>query len=208
MSLLDRTFAAAYARWAPRADAGRLGRQRAELLQHARGHVLEIGAGTGSNLPALVHPEITRITLTEPSRAMARHLRRAAAEHPSRVPVEVLEAPAQALPVPDASVDTLVCTLVLCSVTDLDRALGELRRVLRPDGTLLLLEHVAGTGALRGVQGALEPAWRVLGRGCHLTRDTRGALARAGFVTDDLVLTRLAGGGPAAPAIMGAARPG
>jgi ubiquinone/menaquinone biosynthesis C-methylase UbiE len=206
MEVMDRAFAAVYARMSPRVDAAGLGRRRAELLATAHGHVLEIGAGTGANLPALQHAGVSRVTLLEPSPAMARHLRAAVADTGWSVPVEVIEAPAEALPVPDQSVDTVVSTLVLCTVPDPPRSLAEIHRVLRPGGTLLLLEHVVADGALHRVQTAIEPVWKVFGRGCHLTRDTAQALKDAGFDTRGIVHDRLPGGGPASPTIQGSAR--
>jgi SAM-dependent methyltransferase len=89
---------------------------------------------------------------------------------------------AEALPVPDASIDTVVCTLVLCSVDDPEAAARELHRVLRPDGRLLLLEHVRAESArLARLQDRCDLVWGRLSGGCHLTRDTRAVLIRAGF---------------------------
>jgi SAM-dependent methyltransferase len=100
----------------------------------------------------------------------------------------VLEAPAERIPLPDGSVDTVVCTLVLCTVDDLDATLTEIRRLLRPDGRLLFIEHVAaGPGTrLRRWQDRLERPWRRLAHGCHTNRDTEDALRNAGFALEEI----------------------
>lgn len=150
---------------------------RARLLGDLEGEILELGAGTGLNLPH--YRRATRIVAVEPSDSMASRLRERAATAPA--PVEVVEARAEALPFPNASFDHVVCVLVLCSVRDVDAALAEARRVLRPDGTLVLLEHVRGTGRRAWWQERLTPIQRRLADGCHLDRDTGGAVAAAGF---------------------------
>ena len=98
----------------------------------------------------------------------------------------MLQAPADRIPLPDGSVDTVVCTLVLCTVHDLDATLTEIRRLLRPDGRLLFIEHVAAEpgSRLRRWQDRLERPWRRLAHGCHTNRDTEGALRNAGFALE------------------------
>lgn len=172
-----RVFAALYDRLGRRAERGPLGARRRELLREASGRVLELGAGTGANLPH--YPALEGLTLAEPDAAMRRRLAPRAAAAP--FPVELLEAPAEDLPLPDASVDTVVSTLVLCSVEDPPLALAEARRVLRPGGRLLFLEHVRAEGRAAGWQDRLDPAWRRLCAGCHPNRDTVAAIRRAGF---------------------------
>lgn len=155
---------------------------RRELLAGASGDVLEIGAGTGANA-ALYGPQVERLLLLEPDPAMqTRLVRRAPAG------AHLLSASARRLPLRSASVDTVVSTLVLCSVGPLERPLAELRRVLRPSGRLLLLEHVAAPPGtrLRTVQAALTPLWARAAGGCSLERDTRAALTAAGFDTSAL----------------------
>ena len=152
---------------------------RRTLLDRARGEVLELGAGTGGNL-ALYPSSVTRLVLCEPDRHMRERLRSKLAARPD---VEVLDAPAEALPVAAGSFDTVVATLVLCSVKDPARVVAEIRRVLRPGGTFLFLEHIgapAGTWTRRA-QGALEPVWRRLAGNCHLTRQPGPLLEEAGF---------------------------
>jgi SAM-dependent methyltransferase len=165
-----------------RTEKAALGGWRHELLQDARGDVLEIGAGTGANVP-YYPPGLTSLVLTEPDPRMRARLVAHAGSS-----VAVRDSPAQALPLPDASVDTVVCTLVLCTVSDVAAVLAEIRRVLRAGGGLLLIEHVAapfGTLTYRA-QGLLTPAWSRLAGGCCLQRNTAQALTRAGFDTAGL----------------------
>ncbi len=117
--------------------------------------------------------------MTEPDPAMRRRLA-GKAQH-ADVPVQVDDAAAEALPYPSGSFDTVVFTLVLCTVTDPGRALAEARRVLRSDGRLIVLEHVRGAGGLARWQDRVTPLWNRLGAGCHPNRDTRAAVERAGF---------------------------
>ncbi len=149
--------------------------RRAELVAGARGATLELGAGTGLNLrhyPAAV----TDLVLAEPDRHMARRLRARLGE--AGRPAEVVEAPAERLPFEDGRFDTVVVTLVLCTVQDPGQALEEIARVLKPGGRLLFLEHVrAPDGArLSRWQDRLERPWGWFGGGCHPNRDTVAAL--------------------------------
>lgn len=195
MAVLDRIFAAAYDRVLAPSEVRGLAGMREELLGRLTGTVVEIGAGTGLNLPHY-HAGIDRLVLTEPSLPMERHLEdRRAHEVPEVDDIEVLEAPAEALPLADDTVDHVVSTLVLCTVTDMERSIAEAARVLRPGGTLALIEHIGDTEPTRKaqVQRVIEPAWKVFARGCHLTRDPRAALTAAGFDTSELVETRIPG---------------
>jgi ubiquinone/menaquinone biosynthesis C-methylase UbiE len=152
---------------------------RRRQLAGARGRVLEIGAGTGANLPH--YPAaVDELTVTEPDEAM---LRRASRRHARGTrAATLLRASAQDLPFPSASFDAVACTAVLCSVPDQDAALAEIRRVLRPGGQLLFTEHVRSDDPVRARwQDRLERPWRMLAGGCHPNRDTGAALARAGF---------------------------
>jgi len=156
---------------------------RAELLAPLSGAVLEIGAGTGANL-ARYPKTITRLVLAEPDRAMRRRL---AARAVSRAR-EVTGAAAENLPFADGAFDFVVSTLVLCSVRDPAAALAEMRRVLKPGGRLVFIEHVAATdnvGRLRW-QKLLEPIWKPLMGNCHLTRRTAEAIRTAGFALDEV----------------------
>jgi ubiquinone/menaquinone biosynthesis C-methylase UbiE len=178
MSVIGRLFAAMYDRSLRSTEEAGLREHRRALLARARGRVLEIGAGTGLNLDHY-GPGVDELVLTEPEEPMARRLRARASGR------EVVIAPAEDLPFGDASFDTVVCTLVLCTVADQARAIGEIRRVLRPEGQLLLLEHVRSEDPrLARWQDRVLPVWRVVGHGCHPNRDTAAALRSAGFALE------------------------
>jgi len=156
-----------------------MSRRRSELLREARGRTLEIGAGTGLNVPHYPK-DVTELILTEPDPSMYRKLRRRAAGRAT-----VVAAPAERLPFADGSVDTVVSTLVLCTVSDPRATLGEIRRVLRPGGRLLLIEHVRAHGrVLAGVQRLLRGPWASFARGCRCDQETEEILRAAGFETD------------------------
>ncbi|OMH25125.1 hypothetical protein BKD30_06565 [Tersicoccus phoenicis] len=160
-----------------------LGRLRRDLLAGLSGTVLEIGAGEGRDLTDV--PASVDWVGVEPSRRARRRLASVAADRGFRAP---LDARAEALPVADDSVDVVLAVLALCSVDDLDLALAEARRVLRPDGRLVFFEHVAapaGSG-LRALQRFATPLTASLDRNCHLARDPVAAAKRAGFVTTSL----------------------
>lgn len=189
------------------AERRALGAWRQELLQDLSGVVLEIGAGTGANLRSY-GPAVTRLLLLEPDPAMRGRLAaRAVGDVP---PSSVLAASAARLPLADRSVDAVVSTLVLCSVRHLDRALAEVRRVLRPGGELHLIEHVAASpgSVLRRVQGVVAPAWSKVGGGCSLVRPTPDLLAASGFDVSDLRADVLPVSVPfVRPCVRGRARP-
>jgi len=140
--------------------------QRRALLTGVSGRVLEVGAGTGLNLP--FYDAGADVVLTEPDAAMRARLRRRGAE--------VVDAPAEALPFADASFDAVVSTMVLCTCADPIGAIGELRRVLRPGGRLLFIEHVRADDARR--QDRWASIWRVFALGCRCNQPTL-ALLRA-----------------------------
>ena len=154
-----------------------MGERRARLLKGARGAVLEIGGGTGANLPH--YRDVDRVTVAEPDPFMRKRL--VLKLEAARVPVEVSAAGAEALPFHDGSFDTVVTTLVLCTVPDQESALDEISRVLRPGGRLLFIEHVRATDSTTGWQDRIEPVWKQLFGGCHLNRDTVAAIEEAGF---------------------------
>jgi ubiquinone/menaquinone biosynthesis C-methylase UbiE len=175
-----------------KAEKGKLGQRRHELLSGLEGEVLEIGAGTGLNLPH--YERATRIVAVEPDASMASRLRKRASEKHGAV--EIVSGSAESLPFPDASFDTVVVTFVLCSVQDPAAALAEIRRVLVPGGRLVLLEHVRGAEKLARWQNRLTPLHRRLAGNCHLNRDTKAAVAGAGFDATAVHETRIPGGHP------------
>ena len=189
MSLWGRAFAALYEPMLRSSERNGLADLRAGLLAQARGRTLELGAGTGLNLPH--YPEaVTELVLTEPDPSMAARLERRVAAHGGAA-VRVVRAGAEALPAADASVDTVVATLVLCTVDDLDVTLAEVHRVLAPGGALLFLEHVRHPDAARARrQERLTPIQRRVARGCHLDRATPDAIGRAGLVIAEERLER------------------
>jgi ubiquinone/menaquinone biosynthesis C-methylase UbiE len=170
-------FAALYDQISASAERRWMGERRRRLLAGARGAVLEIGGGTGANLAH--YRNVDRVTIAEPDRFMRNRIGPKLDE--ARVPVEVSAAGAEALPYPDGSFDTVVSTLVLCTVPDQEAALDEVRRVLRPGGRLLFIEHVRAAGSAARWQDRLEPLWRRLLGGCHPNRDTVAAIEEAGF---------------------------
>ncbi len=179
MSLYGRIFAWGYDRFQARMEREFFGRIRREMLAGATGRVVEIGSGTGANLEHYPRT-IDELVCTEPEEPMARRLREKAAR--SALPVRVVEAPAERLPFDDDSFDTAVCTFVLCTVGDPPGALAELRRVLRPGGRLLFLEHVrARDPALARWQDRLHGPWLRFGNGCHCNRPTPATLEASPF---------------------------
>jgi ubiquinone/menaquinone biosynthesis C-methylase UbiE len=174
---------------AGRAERRGIGDRRRTLLAGLEGDVLEIGSGTGASLP--YYEEAARVVALEPDESMASRLPARVAE--AHVPVEIVSASAEALPFPDESFDAAVSAFVLCSVENPAAVLGEIRRVLKPDGRLVLLEHVRGEGRTARWQHRLSPLHRKLAGNCHLDRDTKVSVAAAGFDVADVEPTQLPG---------------
>jgi ubiquinone/menaquinone biosynthesis C-methylase UbiE len=184
-----RAFSAVYDRAFRATEEAGLRRMRGELLAEAAGRVLEVGAGTGANLE-LYSDAIEELVLAEPDPHMTKRLRARLAE--SRHPAELVEAPAEHLPFEDASFDTAVVTLVLCTVPDPGAALAEIARVLKPGGRLLFLEHVrAEQPGLARWQDRLEAPWRFLGDGCHCNRDTVATIEASPLTLGDVQREKL-----------------
>ena len=205
-SIYSRLFALGYdsfLAWGERAGMQTL---RRNALAEATGSVLEIGAGTGLNA-ALFPADVERITLSEPDPAMRHRLSQRLASLGRRH--EILDAPADHLPVDSGAVDTVVSTLVLCTVADLAATLAEIRRVLAPGGRLILIEHVRAAGPrLRGWQDRLHGPWMAFAEGCHCNRDTVAALRDAGFGTAQLQVARWKRMPPiVSPLVFGSATP-
>ena len=171
-------FARVYARAGRLMDA-EIGDHRRRLLAGLEGRVLEVGAGNGLNFPH--YPAtVTEVLAVEPEPYLRRQALAAARQAP--VPIRVVDGTAEALPAADGALDAVVASLVLCTVTDLDQALAETYRVLRPGGRLRFYEHVRATDPrLARWQDRLERPWGWLVGGCHPNRDTVAAITAAGL---------------------------
>jgi ubiquinone/menaquinone biosynthesis C-methylase UbiE len=205
VSLKKRLFAATYDRMSASTEEAGLRERRRELLAQAHGRVLEIGGGTGANLP-FYGAAVCSLTVTEPDEAMARRLERHVNEQDR--PIELVRASAENLPFEDGSFDFVVSTLVLCSVEDQPRALGELRRVLKPDGQLMFIEHVrSDEDRLARWQDRLN--WvNQLVVNCDCNRRTLDGIRAAGFSIAVLTHGELPKAPPfVRPLIVGAAIP-
>jgi ubiquinone/menaquinone biosynthesis C-methylase UbiE len=153
---------------------------RKEIIGQAKGVVLEIGAGNGLNF-AFYNPEqVERVEAVEPDSAMLRYARERL--NTARVPITLSQAPVETLPFADEIFDSAVATLVFCSVTDPERGLSEIRRVVKPGGILLLIEHVRANGAFaRQLQNIITPVTKRMAGNCHWNRDTARSVISADF---------------------------
>jgi ubiquinone/menaquinone biosynthesis C-methylase UbiE len=178
MSLRSRLFAATYDRMGRKTEEAGLGERRRQLLAGADGRVLEIGGGTGANLQ-YYGAGLEALTVAEPEEPMLRRLeKKAQREAPQAT---LVRAPAEKLPFEDGTFDTAVSTLVLCGVDDQPRALAELRRVLRPGGKLLFLEHVRSDDpGVAKLQDRMNRVNHFL-VGCDCNRRTLDSIQAAGF---------------------------
>jgi ubiquinone/menaquinone biosynthesis C-methylase UbiE len=198
-------FAAGYDRFMAGPEKAVLCGHREALIGRAHGSVLEIGGGTGANLP-FYDESIAELVITEPEEPMARRLERKLAD--TRLQARVVRAPAEELPFEDSSFDFVVSTLVLCTVNDPARALAEIHRVLKPDGRLVFLEHVRSPDpALAHWQDRLEGVQVRIGHGCHPNRATLENIELANFTVAELEHDRLRKAPPIVrPLIAGVAR--
>ncbi len=179
-----RAFTELYDRGLKSVEEAGLREIRRETLSSATGKTLDLGAGTGANLP-LFPPAVSELVLVEPDPHMLSKLRTRLAG--DAAPVEVVQAGAEALPFEDESFDTAVFTLVLCTVPDPEAALAEAARVLRPGGRLLFVEHVRSQNAgLARWQDRIERPWHFLGDGCHCNRDTGATIEASPFEVERL----------------------
>jgi ubiquinone/menaquinone biosynthesis C-methylase UbiE len=178
MSLSEKVFAAMYDRMIARTEQACMLEHRRALLAGVQGDVVEIGGGTGANLPHY-NAGVASLTVTEPSKPMLRRLQRRVDEH---IPTaKLLRAPAEDLPFEDDSFDVAVSTLVLCGVDDQPRALRELRRVLRPGGRLLFVEHVRSEDPkLARLQDRMNRINNLVAH-CDCNRPTLDSIRAAGF---------------------------
>ncbi|WP_233351975.1 MULTISPECIES: class I SAM-dependent methyltransferase [Hyphomonas] len=157
-------------------------KQRAKVVPKAEGVVLELGCGSGTNFAMYDGAKVDHLYALEPSPGMVVKARRTASELGIGKSIDFLETGAEAIPLANNSVDTAVITFVLCTIPDWKSALAETKRVLKPGGKILFTEH--GLAPDEGVakwQRRVEPVWKALAGGCHLTRDTQAMLREAGF---------------------------
>jgi ubiquinone/menaquinone biosynthesis C-methylase UbiE len=153
--------------------------ERRKFIPLASGTVLEVGAGSGLNLPCY-GPQVQKLYALDPSRELWKMARKRVREVP--FPVEFLAASAERIPLEDMSIDTVVTTWTLCTIPNPRQALTDMRRVLKPDGRLIFVEH--GHSPDPGVlawQNRLTPVWKRIGGGCHLNRQIDDLIADAGF---------------------------
>lgn len=183
---MGRFIATVYDRFSEASEVACLQAWRAQLLCDLAGDVLEVGSGTALNLP--YYPStVTRLVLSEPDPHMRKKLlQKTRAHHWDQA--EVVDASLEGLPMPDATFDAVVATLVLCSVPRMDRALAEIYRVLKAGGRLVFLEHVAAEDRPERLkwQRRVEPLWKRISGNCHLTRRTGEAIREAGFTILEL----------------------
>jgi ubiquinone/menaquinone biosynthesis C-methylase UbiE len=203
--LWTRVFALAYDPLLSLGELTGMRRRRRELLAPARGRVVEIGAGTGLNLRH--YPEdLEALILVEPDAAMRRRLAKRIRQRGAAA--EILDASAERLPLADDSVDTVVATLVLCTVDDPERALREISRVLRPGGELLFVEHVRAQSAwLARWQDRLAGPWRRFACGCRCNRATVDLMRACRFELDVADAAWRAQPPIIRPLVLGRARP-
>lgn len=167
-------------------------RQRAALLPRATGDVLEIGIGTGRNLPFYDPGKLTALHGLDPAVQMNPKARQRA--QAAGLAVELITLSAESIPADDARYDTVVCTFTLCTIPDPIAALHEMRRVLKPGGSLLFCEHGRSPDApVQRWQDRLTPLWKPLAGGCHLNRDVPAMLQAGGFRATEIEARYLKG---------------
>ena len=170
-------------------------RQRAKIVPRAQGRVLEIGIGTGRNLPFYDKSRLRQLYGLDPAAQMHPKARQRMLD--AGLEVELLELPAEKIPMADASFDTVITTFTLCTIPDAVAALREMRRVLKPGGVLLFCEHgTAPDASVRRWQDRLTPLWKPLAGGCHLNRDIPALLREGGFRIVDMEQLYLPGPRP------------
>lgn len=160
-------------------------KQRAKVVPKAEGVVLELGCGSGTNFAMYDAGKVSKLYALEPAPGMIVKAKRTAGELGIGKSIEFLETGAENIPLPDHSVDTAMITFVLCTIPDWKSALAETRRVLKPGGKVLFTEHgLAPDEGIAKWQRRVEPVWKSIAGGCHLTRDTGAMLHECGFACD------------------------
>lgn len=181
-------------------------RQREKVVPRAHGRVLEVGIGSGLNLPYYDSAKVSKVWGLDPSPEMTQMARRAAASLPFEV--EFIGLPGDEIPLEDHSIDTVVVTYTLCTIPDTARALRQISRVLRAGGELVFCEHGAAPDpGVRRWQDRLNPVWKRLGGGCNLNRPIPALIEAGGFRIKDLDTMYLPGWRPASFNYWGAAVP-
>jgi ubiquinone/menaquinone biosynthesis C-methylase UbiE len=157
---------------------------RSRYVSQATGRVLEIGIGSGLNLPHYAD-EVESITGLDPAAELTAIARTRADD--ASAPVDLLQVSGEEIPADDASYDTLVCTWTLCSIPDVTAALKEMHRVVKPGGSFFFIEHgLSPDREVQTWQRRLEPIWKIIGGGCHLTRKADDLIQDAGFLVPEL----------------------
>ncbi len=195
-----RWFAAWYDALSRNAERRLFGPLRAEMLGPLTGRIVEIGAGTGANLPH--YSRDAEVLGMEPDPFMLRRAQEKLARL-GNPRIELRQAPAERIPVEAGTVDHVVSTLVLCTVADPAAALAEVRRVLRPDGRLHFIEHVRADGLLGRAQDVIRPLWHYFAGGCTVNRRTKELIRASGFQIERLTTHTIQFG---VPLIIGTAR--
>jgi len=155
-------------------------KQREKVIPLAEGEVLEVGLGSGLNLPYYDTSKVSKVWGLEPSEGMRRLAHKRVRQ--SQLELEMLHLRGEEIPLESSTIDTVVVTYTLCSIPDAERALRGMRRVLRPGGRLLFCEHgLAPDEPVRKWQHRINPGWRLLSGGCNVNRDIPGLLESSGF---------------------------
>jgi ubiquinone/menaquinone biosynthesis C-methylase UbiE len=184
-------------------SGGSIGRQRQKVVPLAEGRVLEVGVGSGLNLPHYTADKVQHLFALDPG--VQTRARRAA--DALAFPVEFLQLEAEQIPLEDHSVDAIVMTYTLCTIPDSQAALGEMRRVLKPGGRLYFSEHARSPHVrVARWQARINPVWRMFGGGCHLNRDITGLIETGGFAFEALESMDLPGLSIAGHHVWGQAR--
>ena len=176
-------------------------KQREKIVPSASGRVLEIGCGLGTNFGLYDPEKVERLFALEPTEGMVTRAKKTLRDIPTlQDRTEFMVTGAEAIPLEDNSVDTAIITFVLCTISDWQSALAEVRRVLVPGGKILFSEHgLAPDVGVAKWQRRIEPVWKRLAGGCHLTRDTGALLTSSGFALDKVETMYL----PSTPKIAG-----
>ena len=171
-------------------------RQREKVVPLARGRVLEIGVGSGLNIPFYDSTRVEHLWGLDPSAEMWSIAQKNAAEH--HLDAEFIQSGAESIPLENDSADTVVMTFTMCTIPEVELALEEIRRVLKPDGKLIFCEHSeAPDKGIQRWQNRLNPVWRAFAGGCNLNRPIPALLEQSGFKCSDLQTMYLPGWKPA-----------